>query len=289
MATILKKLIKKRYPQNLILRKPLVGTIILTLIWFAFITLYRPLGVKAARLNLVLTMAAYSLIQGIFIYTAASLLKRIPFFSKESDWTIIKEALSVILMLLFVGVVIYFAGFIVEPPSQRWNIATFLDSMEKGMLIGVIPLGFFTLINYRYLFVEETEQEFSRLNLQQSTTHDEELIRISSQLKKEDLSFYPSQFIYCESNGNYVVFHMLVEGQEIKKMIRNSINNIEQQLSHTLYIMRIHRAFIVNLKMVARKKGNTLGYQLQINNTDAEIPVSRNNTKNFDNRMKQLG
>ncbi len=288
MATTLKKLINKRYPQNLILRKPLIGTIILTLIWFIFITLYRPLGVRPAQLSLLLTMAAYSLIQGIFIYIAASLLKRIPFFSKESEWTIIKEAISVILMLLFVGVVIYFAGFIVEPPAQRWNIATFLDSIEKGVMIGVIPFGFFTLINYRYLFVEETEQNYSQLNLQQSVIRDEELIHMSSQLKKEDLSFYPSQFIYCEAAGNYVIFHMLVDGQEIKKMIRNSINNIEQQLSHTQYIMRIHRAFIVNLKMVARKKGNTLGYQLQINNTNAEIPVSRNNTKNFDEKMKQL-
>jgi DNA-binding LytR/AlgR family response regulator len=85
-----------------------------------------------------------------------------------------------------------------------------------------------------------------------------------------------------------VIFHMLINGQAMKKMIRNSINNIEQQLARIPFIMRIHRAFIVNLKMVASKKGNNLGYQLKISNTDAEIPVSRNNTKDFDLKMKKL-
>jgi DNA-binding LytR/AlgR family response regulator len=71
-------------------------------------------------------------------------------------------------------------------------------------------------------------------------------------------------------------------------MIRNSINNIEQQLARIPFIMRIHRAFIVNLKMIVSKRGNTLGYQLKINELDTEIPVSRNHTKTFDRKMKQF-
>jgi hypothetical protein len=288
MAPAIKKWLNKQLPQNLILKKPLIGTLILSAIWFSFITLYRPLGVRDAGFGFMLTMAAYCLIQGIFIYGAARLLKRIPFFSKESEWTILKEALSIILMLFLVGIVIYFAGFIIEPPAHRWNIATFLDSCEKAALIGIIPFAFFTLINYRYLFFTETEQYYTQLNYQQTRNQNEELVHISSQLKKENLSFYPSQFIYCESDSNYVVFHLFINGQYIKKMIRNSINNIEQQLARNPFIMRIHRAYIVNLKAIASKKGNTLGYRLKINNTDAEIPVSRNNTKNFDRKMKQL-
>jgi DNA-binding LytR/AlgR family response regulator len=191
-------------------------------------------------------------------------------------------------MLIIVGIAIYFAGFIIEPPSHRWNISTFLDSCRIAFLIGIIPFAFCTLINYRYLFFTEIEQYYSQLNYQKTKIQNEELMHIFSQLKKEDLNFYPGQFIYCESDGNYVVFHLLINGQDIRKMIRNSINNIEQQLARIPYIMRIHRAFIVNLKMVASKKGNTLGYQLKINNTDTEIPVSRNNTKDFDRKMKLL-
>jgi hypothetical protein len=288
MAPAIKKWLNKRLPQNLILKKPLIGTIILSAIWFGFMIIYRPLGVRDAGFGFVLTMGAYCLIQAIFIYAAARLLKRIPFFSNEPEWTILKEALSIILMLFLVGVVIYFAGFIIEPPAHRWNIATFLDSFEKAALIGIIPFAFFTLINFRYIFFTETEQYYTQLNYPKTRNQDEELVHISSQLKKENLSFYPSQFIFCESDANYVVFHLFINGQHIKKMIRNSINNIEQQLSRIPYIMRIHRAYIVNLKVIASKKGNTLGYRLKINNTDIEIPVSRNNTKKFDREMKHL-
>jgi hypothetical protein len=288
MALAIKKWFIKRLPQNLILRKTFIGTLILSIIWFGFITLYRPLGVRAARLGFVETMAAYCLIQGIFIYGAACCIKRISFFSKESEWTILKEALSIILMLFLVGVVIYFAGFIIEPPAHRWNISTFLDSCEKAALIGIIPFSFFTFTNYRYLFFTETEQHYTPLNYHQTINRNEALLHISSQLKKEDLSFFPSQFIYCESDGNYVVFHLLVDGRHSKNMIRNSINNIEQQLARIPFIMRIHRAFIVNLKMIVSKRGNTLGYHLKINELDTEIPVSRNHTKTFDRKMKQF-
>jgi LytTr DNA-binding domain len=289
MASTVQKWLSKRLPQNFILKKPFIGTLILSAIWFVFMVLYRPLGVHGSRsLSLASTMAEYCLVQGLSIYGAARLLKCIPFFSKEIEWTIRKEMLAIILMLLIMGIALYFAGFIIEPPSQRWNISTFLDSCKIACLIGIIPLAFCTLKNYRYLFITEIEQDYAKVNYQQTMIQNEELISISSQLKKEDLSFYPSQLIYCAADGNYVVFHLIINEQYIKKMIRNSINNIEQQLTRIPSILRIHRAFIVNLKMVASKRGNTLGYQLKFNNIDAEIPVSRNNTKNFDQKIKQF-
>jgi DNA-binding LytR/AlgR family response regulator len=52
--------------------------------------------------------------------------------------------------------------------------------------------------------------------------------------------------------------------------------------------MRVHRAFLVNLRKIESKKGNTLGYRLKLGGSDIEIPVSRNNTKNFDYKMKQF-
>ena len=115
----------------------------------------------------------------------------------------------------------------------------------------------------------------------------EDLIQISSQLKKEELSFYPSQFLYAESDGNYVVFYLNINNLVKKEIIRNSINSIEQQLSEIPYFLRIHRAFIVNLKKVRSKQGNTLGYMIKLSETEIKIPVSRKNTKDF-NKLSAL-
>ena len=110
----------------------------------------------------------------------------------------------------------------------------------------------------------------------------ENKIQIRSKLKKDELIFYPSQLIYAESDGNYMVFHLLVNDKLTKKMIRNSMSDVERQLSDFPEFFRTHRAFMVNLKKVTAKKGNSSGYQLKLSDTDFEIPVSRQNTKSFD-------
>jgi DNA-binding LytR/AlgR family response regulator len=52
--------------------------------------------------------------------------------------------------------------------------------------------------------------------------------------------------------------------------------------------MRTHRAFIVNVKKVSSKKGNSLGYQLKFNGVDEGIPVSRQNVRRFDELIRQF-
>ena len=280
----------KKFPQNYIMRKPFIGALLLMIFTFAFLSLYKPLNVRAARsFSIEFTMAAYCFIMVVTIAGSVSLLKMINYFSKAEEWTILKELLSILIILTVMGITVYFAGFLIETPgSSRWNLSTFLNSLTMIYLIGIIPFGFFTLINYRYLFSIEFIEYYNQLYTKPGQEQQKEILQIASQLKKEELSFYPEQFVYAESDGNYVWFHLIVEGQMQKKMVRNSISNIEQQLSSIPYFIRTHRAFIVNLKKVQSKKGNTLGYRLKLSGADEEIPVSRNNAHDFDRKIKQF-
>jgi len=198
-----------------------------------------------------------------------------------------KEIISLIVILSGMGITIYFLGFLMEPPAQRWNMATFLDSCKYGFLIGIFPYALFTVVNYQYLFIKDIVRNFSPDSHSSASGKTEDLLQISSQLKKEELSFYPSQLIYVESEGNYVVFYLNLDQQVRKKIIRNTISNIEKQLSVVPYFMRTHRAFIVNVKQVLSEKGNTLGYHLKLHGVDAIVPVSRQNTRKFDQLLKQ--
>jgi hypothetical protein len=233
-------------------------------------------------------MAIYSLLSGIFIFLSIKILKTVKYFSNTKDWTIFKEFLSVFLVLFVLGIAIYLLGFFIETSAQRWNISTFLNSFKGAFLTGIIPLFFFTAINYPYLFSESIDLNIGNVAITgQENQPSEDLIQISSQLKKEELSFYPSQFLYAESDGNYVVFYLNINNLVKKEIIRNSINSIEQQLSEIPYFLRIHRAFIVNLKKVRSKQGNTLGYMIKLSETEIKIPVSRKNTKDF-NKLSAL-
>ena len=281
--------LKRRLPKNYILRKPFQGTLILSGFVFFFSVLYKAFNFHGVgSFGFGLTFTFYNLILFFPVFGSILLLKKIPYFSTESDWILLKEILAIIIILFCTGVALYFAGFIMEDPSNRWNLSTFWDSVKYASSIVVIPFIFFSILNYRYFLFHEILQYYNQGNIPTSLAEPENIVKIISQLKKEELKFYPSQLLFAESDGNYVVFHLIMNGQHVKRTIRNSINDIEQQLSSIAFIMRIHRAFLVNLRKIESKKGNTLGYRLKISNSDFEIPVSRNNTKNFDYKMKQF-
>jgi DNA-binding LytR/AlgR family response regulator len=281
-------MVNKYFPQNFLIRKPLIGTLVFLAFCFGFVVMYKPLHVHEAwEFSFEISMAIYLASISIPLFFIILLLKKIPYYSDPEKWNILKEVSAIVLILLVMGIAIYFMGFLMEKHENRWNFATLFDSCKNAFLVGIIPMIFFTLMNYRHLFATDISRNFNPETDQASGEKPEELIRISSQLKKEELNFYPGQFVYAESDSNYVIFYLHVNTEIQKKIIRNSISNIEQQLSLYPYLMRTHRAFIVNVKKVSSQKGNSLGYRLELDGIDASIPVSRQKTHDFDLLIKQ--
>ena len=289
MALSVREWLNKKYPQNYIMKNPYIGVLIFLAFILFFVIVYKPIKLHESRFfNYEMTIAIYCIIIAVPLIGLLKLLKTLRYFSNPDEWNVGKEILSAVTALLGMGVIVYLSGFLLENPGSRLNLSTFFDSLVSAFLIGIIPFAFFSVINYQYLFVTDIVKNFSTdLNLLTPPHRSEELIRIESQLKKEELAFYPSQFIYAESDGNYVIFHLITENQVRNRIIRNSINNIEQQLSVIPFFVRIHRAYIVNVKMVSSQKGNTLGYRLKLSMIDREIPVSRQKTRDFDQLLKQ--
>lgn len=274
----------RRYPRNYLLENQVTGAVILSLFTFVFIILYKPLDVKAsAYMGFVTTMGVYSIGMGFSFVFFLWILNRFRWFSDIKEWTLVRELVSVIIILLGVGTVVYLMGFIVESDSDRLNAVTFLDSVSRSFLLGLIPFIFFSATNFRYLLNEADDTQKNRDNRTINISKiPEKHVVITSKLKKEELRFYPAQFIYAEADGNYVVFYLLKNDLIRKETIRNSISNVEEQLKELPGILRTHRAFIVNLKKVLNRKGNILGYQLKLEGVDSLIPVSRNNISRFD-------
>lgn len=80
------------------------------------------------------------------------------------------------------------------------------------------------------------------------------------------------------------VHYVTAEGKK-DKMIRTTIKEAEELLQPYSFLMRCHRAFIVNTRQVTNVKGNALGYKLKVHYFEDEIPVSRNYTKVFREQM----
>lgn len=278
----MKKLnLKINYPQNYIIKNPILGAFILFVFSLGFTILYHPLDTqKSFYYNFELTMVLYAFVASFFAWLSMLLLKRIPSLSNKEDWSLLKEIVAAYLVLQVMGIAIFLFAFIIESPAEdtRWNFNIFLDSCKYSFLIGIFPFAFFTLINYKFIRLNfvATVNEFQDENKQVL------IVNISSSLKRESLSFYASELMFANSDGNYVFFYLFRDNKIKKVPIRNSISNIEDQLKQIPYYFRCHRAFIINLNMVQSKKGNALGYQLRMANCEDKIPVSRKYVKAFD-------
>lgn len=277
-------ILSKPFPQNFLIRKPYWGTLFFLIVIFVFVIIYRPLEIRASNsLSFGLTILAYCTIISFSELLAAIIISKTNCFSTNNNWTIGNEFVSILLLLTTLMISTYFAGFVMEPPDPRWNFSTFFDSAYKALFIGVIPVILPSLVNIRYAFAKDTFQTYE---LNETNESEEVLLKIESKAKKEDLSFYPHEFVYAESEGNYVVFHLVKDDKPRSVTIRNSISEIETQLCSIPYFMRTHRAYIVNLHKITSRKGNALGYQLSLDHCKDTVPVSRQNARKFEDAMK---
>ena len=279
----------KPFPQNVLLKKPVAGATVIALFNFVFVMIYRPAQTHPGYfLSYEMTMAAYCAGVGIAALLAIFLMKRTRFFSNSDEWNFLKELFAIFLVVLAMGTAVYFMAFLIEEPADRWNTETLAGSYIGTFLIAGIPLYLFTAVNLNQLFQtklthSEHGPEFERHSA------NEKLITLNSPLKKEELSFSPSEFLYAESEGNYVNFYLHRENEIRKEVIRCSISSVEEQLAEYPFLLRTHRAFIVNLKMVDEANGNALGFRLKLQNVQVEIPVSRRHTGTFRELFKQFG
>ncbi len=79
----------------------------------------------------------------------------------------------------------------------------------------------------------------------------EELV-ISGLNKNEVLSFDSKNVLYIKSEGHYVkIFYYCMKSCSVKsKILRNSMKNIENDLTKAPSVVRVHKSYIVNLRNV---------------------------------------
>lgn len=291
---MLKKIIRwfeRECPQNLLLARPVTGAVIVTVFCFSFLVLYRPFGTAPARyFSYEATMAIYCLVAGLSVFLIIYGLGRLHLFSPDRIWTIGREVLAVIFVLIGLGFAIYAAGFLVEGPVGRLNFATLLDSMKNAFLVGLVPFLFFSAMNMRYWFGDQMET-FSvygtnRAPAGQSSSAGtaglpNERIIIDTPLKKERFECHPDELLFVESYYNYVNFYLIRDDKVQKEVIRITISNVEEQLHRHPNISRVHRAYLVNLDKIETATGNSMGYRLKLAGLTKEIPVSRRNVPRF--------
>lgn len=266
-------------PQNYILAYPGKGSWIFFCVIFLFLLLYRPVEIHESQfLSIEFTILLYSLLSAGFIYLMIEGLRKFASdFMNAGDWNLTKELSAIVLILTGLGSLIYVSAFIIEEPVDRLNLSTYVDSVIRTGLVGMIPFLFFTSLNLKYLFESTLYRSLEFI----SQPENEKWITIETPLKNEELGFFPSQFIYAEAQGNYLKVSLFRKEMTEEISIRCSISAFEKQCMGIPFIMRVHRAFIVNLDRIENAKGNSMGYRLKVGPAGDEISVSRGYAARF--------
>lgn len=100
-------------------------------------------------------------------------------------------------------------------------------------------------------------------------------VEFKSENNNENLVLHIAEIVLVRSADNYVEI-VFKEGNAIKrKMIRNTLKNIEQQIKQYSNFLRCHRICIVNMHFVDSLKLINNSYSLIMKDLEDRIPVSR--------------
>lgn len=100
-------------------------------------------------------------------------------------------------------------------------------------------------------------------------------IEIFSSNKTDSLKIQPGNIITVESADNYIEIYYFENDTLEKKIIRNTLKDIESQLASYKHIIRCHRTSLVNVHFIDKVFRNYSGYNLNIRELNKNVPVSR--------------
>lgn len=269
------KILSEPHPHSAPLQNRLLICIVFSTFVFLFLWVFQPFGLSSLPKGIMQVAFGY----GAVCFTLMFLLNIviIEAFRKsfrEERWTLAKELLWIILNTLLIGL----GNAVYTSYVLGWGLNTnVLVTFELyTVAIGVIPSSVMIVFTHKRMntkYAHEAEQLNNKITPKEP--HHNNLITIQSENKGEKLSLDADNILFINSAENYIEVHFLQKGLVQKKVLRNTLKQVEEDTKEFGSLMRCHRGYIVNTDKVKKISGNAQGYKLHFNQTDALVPVSR--------------
>ncbi len=198
----------------------------------------------------------------VFLFTQFPLRKlfRVNSFTIRSYllWLVIEISLISLVYIVLYG----------NPVGNFFN--DFVYSIKYTLLGICLPYSFTILVIYY------KNQRAEILELQEKISHPVEnrLISFKDENNKIKFSVLPKDLLILESTDNYVSVYYLADEKVRRKLLRNTLKNLEELLKNNS-IIRCHRSFMVNSQNIefVQKQGKKL--IVRVRQLEKSIPVSQ--------------
>ena len=274
--------VREPYPSAI---SPWKGVVVPSLIIFLILYVLEPFGIgRMESGKLWATLGSACISAGVSSVFAWVLPWLFPKYYEERAWTLGKEVLNTLALLLCITVCVwlYVAWLIGMMPFA----GLFFMVLLWVLILGAFPTVLFAMWN-RNIQMARNLREATALNYRLSERYErEKAFSVTAPLvfsgsTRETLEMDARSFLYAEAEGNYVCLHYLSpkDNRSASKLLRLTMKQAEASVSSAPFIVRCHRAFLVNLHQVTKVEGNSQGYRLRLDGCVDEVPVSRGYAK----------
>ena len=97
----------------------------------------------------------------------------------------------------------------------------------------------------------------------------------TSDSKTDKIEIHPDDVILVKSADNYVNIIYRDNSDIKKRLLRNTITNIQNQLRKYPEFLRCHRTYVINSAYILNMTNSYKGFRLKLLDYEEEIPVSR--------------
>ena len=193
-----------------------------------------------------------------------------PLQKKVSPWRIWHEALSVLIMTLFVCICNIFVFSIVFHSSI--SLELILLSLYWTFIIGIFITVFSVSLNYHRYLRSQLETLLDKTTEVQTdiivTIHD-------TSVRGNDLQLPINDLLYIEAQKNNVLVRYMKDNDINTTELHTTLTAVLDDLKEYENIFQCHRSFVVNLNNITSAQGNSNGYQLILGKCPVIVPVSR--------------
>ena len=260
-----------------LLRKQIKSYLVISVIIFLFILFFLPFPAEKFEFdNRLLFIAGFGFIV-LFLLIIAQIIFQNSLFRNGFHPTEPTLMTYLYYVSLFIFTSLAFVFYIRYVGHERVTFNMVLRVIIIGISITFSLNLNGTLVNYN----EKNKRLSHELSLlkdkikHHTESYMNKYIELISENETDNFRIQVSNIIYFRSADNYVEVGFK-DGSEIKKkLIRNTLKNIEQQLKDYHIFIRTHRTGIVNVQVIEKLNQSFSSYWLSLAGTSETIPVSR--------------
>jgi hypothetical protein len=296
--------LKKPYPYYSFSFRDVYSNFLIGCFVAFFLIVFQPFGVSIWKTDYkILKLLGFGFVSFIcpliFRFISTSIFKK---QNPEETWTVWKETLGLLLVLVFIAFGNLCYGNLIR--ISHVNFQELLLALMATFLLGLFPITANVLLKYnRFVTLNQKDAELmeaevidfqNRVEVESPIIKEnqvdlkEDLLILIAENDKDRFELKPEELLFIESADNYsnIVFYR--NNKVNKQLLRGSLKRIESQITFP-FIVRCHRSYIVNLKMINHIKGNAQGYRIDFKvELKDTIPVSRNYSKALFERLESL-